>query len=88
MDNLADLAKVYLTDKEKEILEKELPDIIEFFHELSSLDIENVKATAHVIPLKNILREDQVMNNFSREELLQNAPTKDKDYIIVPKVVD
>ena len=66
----------------------EMTEIIEFFQDLSSIDMEDVPMTSHVIPLNNILREDQVVESFTREEILQNAPTTDGEYIVVPRVVE
>ena len=88
IDNISNLARLYLTTDEKEALKEEMTDIIKFSQELSSVEAENVPMTAHVMPLKNILREDKIVNNFSREEMLKNAPTRDEEYIVVPRVVE
>ena len=63
-------------------------DIIAFANQLSALDTEGVPITAHVVPMKNVLREDEVEVNFTRDEMLFNAPTSDGVYMTVPKTFD
>lgn len=88
VENVANLAKLNLTQEEKTVMAEELSAMISFADQLSSLDTQDVPITAHVVPLENVLREDVVMDGTDREELLKNAPTKAEGYIYVPKVVE
>ena len=47
-----------------------------------------MEPTAHVLPMKNVFREDVVVPSFDRDSLLQNTPTAQDGYIYVPKVVE
>ena len=56
--------------------------------ELDAIDTENVERMVHVMPILTVVREDVVKQNFSREELQQDAPETDEGYWCVPKVVE
>ena len=88
VENVANLARLSFSDKEKESLAKEMNAIIDFANQLSELDTENVPITAHVVPISNIFRCDEVTNKPDRDELLSNAPTKADGYFTVPRVVE
>ena len=88
VENVANLARLSFSDKEKESLGKEMNAIIDFANQLSELDTENVPITAHVVPISNIFRCDEVTNKPDRDELLANAPTKADGYFTVPRVVE
>ena len=88
VENVANLARLSFSDKEKESLAKEMNAIIDFANQLSELDTENVPITAHVVPISNIFRCDEVTNKPDRDELLANAPTKADGYFTVPRVVE
>ena len=67
---------------------RDMAAIIGFADRLQKADTEGVPITAHVVPLKNVMREDEIQPSFDRETMLMNAKTRDEEYIIVPKVVD
>lgn len=54
----------------------------------SALTLPASPETTHVIPQKNVLREDTPRQSFSRDELLKSAPQKRDGYIFVPQVVE
>ncbi len=88
IENVANLARLSLTDEEKRRLPDEIGDIIAFANQLSALDTEGVPITAHVVPLRNVFREDIPSSRFTREQMLFNAPTTDGVYMTVPKTVE
>ena len=88
IENVANLARLSLTDEEKRRLPDEMGNIIAFANQLSALDTEGVPITAHVVPLKNVFREDIPSSRFTREQMLFNAPTTDGIYMTVPKTVE
>ena len=88
IENVANLARLSLTDEEKRRLPDEMGDIIAFANQLAAIDTEGVPITAHVVPLRNVFREDIPAENFTREQMLFNAPTTDGVYMTVPKTVE
>ncbi len=85
---IARLSKLYLTEEELEKNTHDLSSIIDFANELSSICVDNVKPTAHILDIQNVFRKDEVEPSYEREKILQNAPTKDAGCITVPKVVE
>lgn len=87
VDHVALLGRLELTEEEKEIYTRQLNDILGHFKSLERLDTENVQPTAHVLPLKNVLREDWVGQHISREDALANCPDRDENYFKVPRII-
>lgn len=88
IEHVANLARLNLSAQEKEMLTHQMRDIIHYVDKLSELDTENIEPTAHVLPLVNVLREDEVKPSFERDKILSNAPTKQNGCFKVPKVVE
>lgn len=85
---IADLSKLNLTDKELEKYTLDLSNIVDYANELSKINVDGVKPTAHILDIKNVFREDEVKPSYDRELILKNAPSKDAGCITVPKVVE
>jgi aspartyl-tRNA(Asn)/glutamyl-tRNA(Gln) amidotransferase subunit C len=77
-----------LTEEEKDKFTLEMASIIEFADKLNELDTEGIEPTAHVIPIQNVFREDEVRPSYDREEILKNAPEKEDGCFKVPKIVE
>jgi aspartyl-tRNA(Asn)/glutamyl-tRNA(Gln) amidotransferase subunit C len=88
IEHVANLARLNLTDDEKKKLTKEMDDIVSYVDKLNELDTEGIVPREHVIPVNNVLREDEIKESFDREILLANAPDKDNGCFKVPKVVE
>lgn len=86
--HIAKLSRLTFSDEELEKTAVELSAIVDFANELSNVDVEGVKPTAHILDIKNVFREDVVSPSFDREKILQNALTKEAGCISVPKVVE
>lgn len=71
---IAELAKLDLTEDEVEVFTKQLSEIIEYFNHLSDVDTSHIPPTASVLPLKNVLREDNPQEPLSPDEVVANAP--------------
>ncbi|HDZ77139.1 MAG TPA: Asp-tRNA(Asn)/Glu-tRNA(Gln) amidotransferase subunit GatC [Candidatus Omnitrophica bacterium] len=84
----ANLARLELKDKELDILSKHLQDILDFIDKLKSVDIKEVAPTSHVLPIKNVYREDEVSRSLKTSDALKNAPSKDERFFKVPKVIE
>ncbi len=88
MEHVAKLARLRLTEEEKEKFGKQLSEILEYVEKLNELDTEKVKPAPHVVPLKNVMREDEVKPSLSVEEALANAPAREGKYFKVPKIIE
>lgn len=87
IEYVAKLAKLNLSAEEKEMLVAQMGDIVEFANNISKLDTENVKPTNHILEVKNVFREDELKESYSREDILKNAPAKEAGCIVVPSIV-
>ncbi|MDR1173257.1 MAG: Asp-tRNA(Asn)/Glu-tRNA(Gln) amidotransferase subunit GatC [Puniceicoccales bacterium] len=88
IENIAALARIYLTDQERQDLAKSLDEILEYFDKLKTVNVEGVEPSAHAYPLYDILRDDKVGTPFDTKTALQNAPRQRNNQVIVPKVVE
>lgn len=88
VEYVAKLARLKLSEKEKEKFAKQLDQILKYVDKLNELDTEKVKPTSHVLPLKNVFREDKVGKSLKVEKVLENAPEKAKGFFKVPKVIE
>jgi len=85
---VAHLARMHLSDAEKEKISAQLKDILTYMVKLNELDVSHVEPTAHAIPLTNVLRKDEVRPSIDPEKILQNAPDQARGLFIVPKIVE
>lgn len=88
MDTLAGLAKIGLTDDEKQRFTRDLEGMAAFAGILAGLDTDGVAAATHSIDLHNAYREDVPIPPLPREELLANASRHDGACFLTPKVLD
>jgi aspartyl-tRNA(Asn)/glutamyl-tRNA(Gln) amidotransferase subunit C len=87
VEYVAWLARLELSDEEKEKFTRQLGQVLEHAERVKSLDTEDVEPTSHVIKLKNVMREDEVKPCLSREEALSNAPRVEDGYFVVPRII-
>ena len=85
---VAHLARMHLTDAEKQKISAQLKDILAYVAKLNELDVSHVEPTAHANPLTNVLRKDEVRPCIDRDKVLKNAPEQARDLFIVPKIVE
>ena len=85
---VAELAKLALSEEEEENMGAELNTILAFAQQLQQVDTTDIPMTAHVIPTENVLREDVPAPSFDRELLLRNAPTREAACVTVPKTFE
>ncbi len=88
LKELEDLSQLKLTQEEREEIGREVEELIQSASILEEVDIEGLEALINIHPLANASRKDQVERNFTREEVLANAPTVEDGYILVPKVIE
>lgn len=82
------LAKLELSDEEKEQAKKDMGSMLDYIDKLNELDTEGVEPMSHVFPVENVFREDQVENGDDRDNILLNAPQKKEGTYMVPKTFD
>ena len=88
VEHVAKLARLRLTEEEKEKFGKQLSDILEYVEKLNELDTARIEPTSHVVALKNVMREDEVKPSLPVEEVLSNAPAREGKYFKVPKIIE
>lgn len=82
------LAKLELSDEEKEQAKKDMANMLDYIDTLNELDTSRVEPMSHVFPVNNVFREDVVTNGDDREEILANAPEAKEGAFVVPKTFD
>lgn len=87
VEHVALLGRLELSGEEKKMYAEQLSAILEYAGKLDDLDTENVPPTAHVLPLKNVFREDRVGEHLQLEKTMQNAPNREGNYFKVPRLV-
>ena len=87
IDQLAHLSRLYFTDEEKASVQQDLQKMVAFVEQLNAVDTTGVEPLLHMGGAVNVLREDEVVQLFSRKEALSNAPLKDEQFFKVPKVI-
>lgn len=88
VEHIAELAKLRLTDEEKERFREQLSDILAYAERLQALDTEAIPPTATVLPLRTVLRPDVPQPSMPREDILANAPATQEGCFVVPAVLD
>jgi aspartyl-tRNA(Asn)/glutamyl-tRNA(Gln) amidotransferase subunit C len=88
VENIAELAKLRLRDDEIVRFQSQLSAILDYVEMLAELDTGDVPPTTHVLPLSNVLRDDEVGASMPREDVLANAPDATGDCFRVPLVLE
>ncbi|GMR03421.1 MAG: Asp-tRNA(Asn)/Glu-tRNA(Gln) amidotransferase subunit GatC [Thermodesulfovibrionia bacterium] len=86
--HIAMLARLALTEEEKKLFSKQIESIMEYIDKLNELDTTNVEPTAHVLPIKNVFRDDNLKPSLPKDEALRNAPDRTHDFYRVPKIIE
>jgi len=90
---VARLARLALTEEEKDRYTTQLGQILGYVEKLSQLNTENIPPTSHVLPLSNVWREDKLEPSTSEslgspEDILSNAPDREGPLFKVKKVIE
>lgn len=88
VDHVANLARLNLSEEDKAEMTEKLNSILDYMEKLNELDTTGVQPTAHVIPIKNVFREDKVRESLTLEETLKNAPDRDGNFFRVPRIIE
>ena len=81
------LAKLELSDAEKEAAKADMEKMLDYIDTLNELDTTGIEPMSHVFPVNNVFREDVVTNGDNHEETLANAPQRKEDSFEVPRTI-
>ena len=88
VEHVANLAKLALTEDEIEMYRQQLSAILEYAAILESLDTDAIPPTATVLPLRNVMREDQVAPSLKQADALANAPSANEGFFQVKAILE
>ncbi len=88
VEHVARLARLELTNEEKERMRAQLDSILSYIDKLNELDTSAVEPTSHVLPMMNVFRDDEVRPSLSQEEALANAPDRQDLFFRVPRILE
>ncbi len=87
VEHVALLARLSLSEDEKEKFAKQLSQILEHAGKIAEFDTKDIKPTSHVLPIKNVFRKDEEKPSLSKEDVLLNAPAKEEGMFRIPKII-
>jgi aspartyl-tRNA(Asn)/glutamyl-tRNA(Gln) amidotransferase subunit C len=88
VEHVARLARLELTEDEKERMTAQLDAILGYMDKLNALDTSQVEPTTTVIPMVSVMRRDVVRPSLDREEALANAPDRADAFFRVPRIFE
>ncbi len=86
--HVAKLARLTLSESEAAKYQKDLNSILNYVESLEELDTEGVSPMSHVLDIKNVWKEDRPSKKKKDDDLLSNAPIREKGYFKVPKILE
>jgi aspartyl-tRNA(Asn)/glutamyl-tRNA(Gln) amidotransferase subunit C len=88
VDHVARLARLALSEEERAKMESELAAVLDYAEKIQELDLDEVEPTSHSVPLRNVMRPDEVTPSLSPEEALANAPEAEDGRFKVPRIIE
>ena len=85
---IAHLARIAVADEEVEHLRGEINAILAFVEQLSEVNVEGVEPMTSVTPMVMKKRADVVTEGENADAVLKNAPAREGNFFVVPKVVE
>jgi aspartyl-tRNA(Asn)/glutamyl-tRNA(Gln) amidotransferase subunit C len=86
VEHVARLARLHFDEDELARLQPELGQIIDYVRQLAELDLSGLEPTSHAVPLKNVLRPDEVVPGLTHEEAIGNGPHVERGQFVVPRI--
>lgn len=88
VDYIANLARLEIKGEHKAKMQADLENILEYIDLLNEVDTEGVEPTAHVLPVKNVLRDDENKESVDRDFVLKHAiESNEEGFFLVPQVI-
>ena len=88
VDKIAHLARLALTDEEKQEYQRQLSAVLDYAAMLDELDLSDTLPTAHAIARENVMREDEVEPGLAIEDVLFNSTRHDQDQFLIQSVLE
>lgn len=88
VEHVVKLARLMVSEEEKDVLTRQLSNILTYVGKLNELNTEGVEPLSHVIDIKNVFREDKTRESLSQDLALSNAPEKRDGFFRVPKIIE
>ena len=88
VEHVAKLARLELSEDEKERFTGQLNAILKYAEKLNELDTGNIAPTSHVLPLANVMREDENRPSSPIDKVMKNAPDEEDGSFRVPAVLE
>ena len=90
IERLEELARLSLTEEERESFKKDLPAILKYVSQLQEVDTSHIEASAYVTDAQNVMRPDEIqsISDEDRKELVNAFPQKMGDALKVPHVFE
>ena len=86
--HISKLARISIEEKKAKKLADDLNSIFEFIEKLNKIDTDKVEPLTSIAETKLQLRNDKIKSENIREQILKNSPNENKDFFVVPKVVE
>lgn len=86
VEHVAKLARLELTEEEKEKFAGQLGDVLKYVEQMNEVDTSDVVPMAHAMDFVNVMREDKVNYEQTKAELMKNAPDEEDGFFKVPKI--
>jgi len=84
----AKLARISFDEKKIESLSKDLSNIFNFIEKLSNINTDKVSPLTSILDQTLRTREDKITDGGIRDKILENSPSKNEEFFIVPKVIE
>ena len=84
--HVAKLARLELTEEEIDKYSRQLDEIIKYVEQMNEVDTTGIEPMPHPIPVYNVMREDVVKYEHTKEEMMANAPFEENGFFRVPKI--
>lgn len=88
IEHIAVLARLSLSEEEKELFGSQLSNILDYMEKLNELDTKGIEPTSHVLTLSNVMRDDIPRPSIPKEDALMNAPDHTEKFFRVPKIIE
>ena len=86
--HISKLARISINEEKAKNLANDLTNIFKFIEKLNKLDTKNIEPLTSIAETKLYLREDTIKDANIRDQILENSPEKNKEYFVVPKVIE
>ena len=88
VEHVAYLVRLGLTEDEKTHFQEQLSHILDVMQVINQVNTDHIPPTAQVIPLGNVMREDEERPSCEPSDILKNAPYQEDSYFRVKPVLD